>query len=143
MSAEDFAAVEVVTILDSLEAAEAKATPTGWYVDATDNSLDVVAPKHAVATIWIHLAGPMTMGDDAIPSVKESALADAALIALLRNHAADLIAVARAAQAYIRPDVWIEGHPLHGASIFPDLNSSTTSEALRDALAPLIAEGSE
>jgi hypothetical protein len=68
---------------------------------------------------------------------------DAALIALLRNHAADLIAVARAAQAYIRPDVWIEGHPLHGASIFPDLNSSTTSEALRDALAPLIAEGSE
>jgi hypothetical protein len=65
------------------------------------------------------------------------------IIDLFTAYAADLIAVARAAQAYIRPDVWIEGHPLHGASIFPDLNSSTTSEALRDALAPLLTKGSE
>ena len=44
--------------------------------------------------------------------------------------------VITAARNYLRPDVWIDGHPLHGPSIFdgPDANATTVSEELRDAL---------
>ena len=67
---------------EELRALADAATPGPWEVDAHDDSLDVRGPEHAAATIWIHLAGPMTMGEDAVPEVKARALADARLIAL-------------------------------------------------------------
>ena len=67
---------------DELRALADAATSGPWEVDAHDDGLDVRGPEHAAATIWIHLAGPMTMGDDAVPEVKARALADARLVAL-------------------------------------------------------------
>ena len=69
---------------DILEAA----TPGPWEVDASGEGLDVYAPEHKTATVWVHLAGPMTMGDDADAGVKARAMADAQLVALAPELAA-------------------------------------------------------
>ena len=68
------------TVLDVLAAAEEQATPGPW----ASSGRRIVEMTHRSAIA--HTSG--VYSNDA----------DAALIALLRNHAADLIAVARAAQ---------------------------------------------
>jgi hypothetical protein len=106
-----------VNVLDALEAAERSATPGPWawphdntlagdYGRGYDSEWAVVAA--------IHDAGPVSAED-------------AALIALLRNHAADLIAVARA--AHVAYDGFGEDdHRFYGSQ-----------ERLAAALVPLLA----
>jgi hypothetical protein len=49
-----------------------------------------------------------------------------------------IVAVVEAAENHVRPDVWIEGQPLHGPSIFAETNNETTaSESLAAALSAL------
>ena len=82
----------MTTILDLLSEYEKRATPGPWVVDPEPQS----DPDPGICVYSNHPDDPgsvvcQTMEPDDAPR-------DAALIALLRNHAADLLAVARAAQ---------------------------------------------
>lgn len=81
---------------DPLRELAEKATPGRWEVDAWEEGLDVRA-EHAVA----HLAGPMTMADDAEPDVKARALADALLISLAPDLARGYAEMAEALRAHV------------------------------------------
>ena len=107
------------TILDLLAQAEERATPGPWLVSDLEQDKGVTY-QHVYTSIedvemlW------------QIPS-------DAALIALLRNHATDLIAVARAAGRI--KSVSVDGdHALAGERLFENLYS---------ALVPLLADAPE
>jgi len=102
--------VPAVNILDRLDELEREATPPPWeHDDGPEGQWDRV---YVTAERWI----------DASHDQLE-AQADAALIALSRNHLRALIDVARAAEAYNRP--------------FPDDEDRAKLQA---ALAPLLAE---
>lgn len=90
---------------DELRALADAATPGPWKVDRTAESLDVTG-EHGVATIWVHLAGAMTMGDDAAREVQDRALTDARLIAALGPDAARLLADAMDTLYYLRDIDW-------------------------------------
>lgn len=105
------------SILDTLEAAEKAATAGPWEY-------------HAGVPPWVRegtgVTGSVYAHEGEMPVVWKPRTQDAALIALLRNHAADLIAVARAAQEYQRA-----GSP---RTTF----GATPLEKMRSALVPLL-----
>lgn len=88
-----------VSAAEKLKALDGAATPGLWEVDTSAEELDIVIRgEHAVGIHYWHLAGPMTMGEDAAMEVKERALADAAVIAALRNALPQIVAVVEAAE---------------------------------------------
>lgn len=130
--------MRAVTILDSLEAAEKAATAGPWEIADRDTDGPwgaagniVLGPAFAnpslpgIAKPWVASTGMV--------AVKRT-MADAALIALLRNHAADLLAVAKAAQEWQR---------IFDADRKTDVEWANGMQRLRHALVPLTTGGSE
>lgn len=84
-----------------------------------------------LATVRQQLAhlGPWrgAVGDEALARLERRLEQADKLAETVRNH--------------VRPDVWIAGHPHHGASLSPADTGTTTSEALAAALAEWDGEG--
>ena len=119
----------MTTILDLLSEYEKRATPGPWSLRDGDQMIR--------SEDYYHVADVRVSREH--PHEGETA----ALIALLRNHAADLIAVARAAAAHVDME-WASfvefGEPEHGDQ---PPNTSVTNTKLVAALAPLLAAAPE